>query len=242
MSSSKTETKKSQHSVAPKRAPRKAKAGADRAPAPRPGPEGGVRQENRRRRLGELRRAACELFLEQGIASVAVEEIASAAGLSKAGFYRYYASVEALVGDLVAPVASGLEEAATAAEVGLRAAKNKDQLVSVYVRLGIALTAVVAAEQPVVRLYLQEVRGPDHGLRGPIAAVAARVDALVLALTHAAHAHGLLRAVDPELSAQAVLGLVEHMLHRALRSGRLVQEAERLPSLIAMVLEGVAHG
>ena len=172
-----------------------------------------------------------------------VEEIASAAGLSKAGFYRYYASVEALVGDLVAPVASGLEEAATAAEVGLRAAKNKDQLVSVYVRLGIALTAVVvAAEQPVVRLYLQEVRGPDHGLRGPIAAVAARVDALVLALTHAAHAHGLLRAVDPELSAQAVLGLVEHMLHRALRSGRLVQEAERLPSLIAMVLEGVAHG
>jgi AcrR family transcriptional regulator len=242
MTSSKTKTKRSQHSVAAKVPTRKANVRPARSAEARPGPEGGVRQENRKRRVAELRRAACELFLAQGIGSVAVEEIALAAGLSKAGFYRYYSSAEALVRDLVAPVAAGLEEAASAAEQGLRGAKNKDQLVAVYVRLGITLTAVVAAEQPVVRLYLQEVRGPDDGLRVPIASLAERVDTLVLALTHAAHAHGLLRAVDPELSAQAVLGLVEHMLHRALRSGRLVQEAERLPALIGMVLEGIARG
>jgi AcrR family transcriptional regulator len=239
MSSSKSAPKRSQHSVAPSLRSRNEEAG-DREGA-RPGPEGGARQENRRRRTEELRRAACELFLEQGLASVSVEEIASAAGLSKAGFYRYFPSVEALVEALIAPVAEGVAEAATAAEGGLRAARNKDQLVAVYLRLGIALTALVASEQAVVRLYLQEVRGPAHGPRRPIAALAERVDALVLALTHAAHTRGLLRAVDAELSAQAVLGLVEHMLHRALRSGRLVQDAERLPALIGLVLEGVAR-
>ncbi len=201
-----------------------------------------MRQENRRKRIEELRRSACTLFLEQGLSSVSVEEIASAAGLSKAGFYRYFPSIDALVEALFAPIAEGIEDAASTAEIALRAARNKDQLVAVYLRLGIALTALVATEQDVVRLYLQEVRAPAHGLRLPVSALARRLDVLVLALTHAAHARGLLRAVDPELSGQAVLGLVEHMLHRSLRSGRLVQDAERLPALIGMVLEGVARG
>jgi AcrR family transcriptional regulator len=242
MSSSKNVTKRSHHLIASKRSARKTSSVARAVAAARPGPEGGVRQENRRKRIEELRRSACTLFLEQGLSSVSVEEIASAAGLSKAGFYRYFPSIDALVEALFAPIAEGIEDAASTAEIALRAARNKDQLVAVYLRLGIALTALVATEQDVVRLYLQEVRAPAHGLRLPVSALARRLDVLVLALTHAAHARGLLRAVDPELSGQAVLGLVEHMLHRSLRSGRLVQDAERLPALIGMVLEGVARG
>jgi AcrR family transcriptional regulator len=173
--------------------------------------------------------------------AVSVEELASAAGLSKAGFYRYYPSLEALGAALFAPLDVAIGEAAATAAEGLRGAKKRDQLVAVYLRLGIALTALVASEQPLVRLYLQEVRGPASGVRRPVAELAARVDKLVLDLTHAAHVHGLLRAIDPELSAQAVLGLVEHVLFRALRAGNLVSEAERLPALIALVLEGVAR-
>jgi AcrR family transcriptional regulator len=215
---------------------------SDEAPAvARPGLPGGARQENRRRRLEALERAATELFLTQGMQAVSVEELASAAGLSKAGFYRYHPSIEALGEALFAPLRIALDEAAATAAAGLRSAKKRDQLVAVYLRLGISLTALVASEQPLVRLYLQEVRGPACGVRRPVAELAARVDTLVLDLTHAAHAHGLLRAIDPELSAQAVLGLVEHVLFRALREGRLVSEAERLPALIGLVLEGVAR-
>ena len=180
--------------------------------------------------------------MAQGLAAVSVEEIAAAAGLSKAGFYRYHASIEDLVAVLMDPMRLALRDVSTTLAQGLRAAKKSDQLVAVYMRLGLAITALVASEQGAVRLYLQEVRGPAHGVRRPIIALASEIDALVLQLTEAAHAHGLLRAIEPEVSAQAVLGLVEHVLHRALRDGRLLQEAERLPALIGLVLEGVAKG
>jgi AcrR family transcriptional regulator len=241
---SKRKTKRSQHSVARARAARKPAAAKRREEAgvpTRPGLPGGTRQENRRRRIEDLHRAATELFVAQGMQAVSVEELAKAAGLSKAGFYRYYPSIDALVAELFAPVSRAVDDAGATAGEGLRSARKRDQLVAVYLRLGIALTALVASEQALVRLYLQEVRGPAAGVRRPVAALASRLDELVLELTHAAHAHGLLRAIDPELSAQAVLGLVEHVLFRALRTGTLVSEAERLPALIALVLEGVAR-
>lgn len=241
---SKSATKRSQKSVARTTVTRKetvARVEVEGRERPRPGAPGGARQENRRRRLEDLHRAALDCFLAEGMQAVSVEELASSAGLSKAGFYRYYPSIEALVEELVRPLRAGMDEAASAAIDGLRSAKKRDHLVAVYLRLGIAMTAIVASEQRLVRLYLQEVRGPSAGVRRPIAELALRIDALVLELTHAAHAHGLLRAIEPELSAQAVLGLVEHVLFRALREGNLVREAERLPALIALVLEGVAQ-
>lgn len=241
---SKTETKRSQHVIARSKASRKPAIAKVREEAPmhlRPGLPGGARQENRRRRLEALHSAATELFLAQGMQAVSVEELAKAAGLSKAGFYRYYPSIEALVCSLFSPLKRAIDDASESAAEGLRLARKRDQLVAVYLRLGIALTAIVASEQSLVRLYLQEVRGAAAGVRLPVAELAERIDELVLELTHAAHAHGLLRAIDPKLSAQAVLGLVEHVLFRALRSGTLVSEAERLPALVALVLEGVAR-
>ncbi len=173
---------------------------------------------------------------------MSVEDLAAAAGLSKAGFYRYYASLEVLVAELMAPIKGALRDASDAAAQGLRAARKRDQLVLVYMQLGLSLTALVASEQASVRLYLQEVRGPAHGIRRPIASLAQDLDGIVLHLTEAAHAHGLLRSIEPEVSAQAVLGLLEHVLHRALRDERLVQAAEQLPALIGLVLGGVAKG
>lgn len=233
MKSSKIVNKQSQHVVAPEKPTRKAQV--------RPGPEGGARQQNRKRRIHDLHRAALDLFLSRGLAVVTVEDLAAGGGLSKAGFYRYYASIEDLVAELMAPVRLAIEEASASAEEGLRAAKKSDQLVVVYMRFGLALTAVIASHQEIVRLYLQEVRGPAHGVRRSIVALADEVDAIVLRLTESAQSHGLLRAVDPLVSSQAVLGLMEHRIYRALRDGRLVQEAERLPALIALVLEGVAR-
>lgn len=234
MSPPKKETKRTQQKLVPPARGRKQIA--------RPGQDGGARQENRKRRIEALHRAATDLFLERGLAAVSVEDLAAAAGLSKAGFYRYYASLEALVAELMAPIKGALRDASDAAAQGLRAARKRDQLVLVYMQLGLSLTALVASEQASVRLYLQEVRGPAHGIRRPIASLAQDLDGIVLHLTEAAHAHGLLRSIEPEVSAQAVLGLLEHVLHRALRDERLVQAAEQLPALIGLVLGGVAKG
>lgn len=58
-----------------------------------------LRERTRRAVRAELAEAAQELFLEHGYESTTVEQIASAAGLSRRSFFRYFDSKEALVLD-----------------------------------------------------------------------------------------------------------------------------------------------
>jgi len=54
----------------------------------------GLREANRQRVMGEARREALALFVEQGFEATTVEQIASAAGISPATFYRHFRAKE----------------------------------------------------------------------------------------------------------------------------------------------------
>jgi AcrR family transcriptional regulator len=54
----------------------------------------GLREANRQRVMGEARREALALFVKQGFEATTVEQIASAAGISPATFYRHFRAKE----------------------------------------------------------------------------------------------------------------------------------------------------
>jgi AcrR family transcriptional regulator len=54
----------------------------------------GLREANRQRVMGEVRREALALFVKQGFEATTVEQIASAAGISPATFYRHFRAKE----------------------------------------------------------------------------------------------------------------------------------------------------
>lgn len=54
----------------------------------------GLREANRQRVMGEARREALALFVKQGFEATTVEQIASAAGISSATFYRHFRAKE----------------------------------------------------------------------------------------------------------------------------------------------------
>ena len=92
----------------------------------------------------------------------------------------------------------------------------------------------------VVVLYLQESRGPAVGARAPLAAVAEEVHARAVALTRAARRHGLLKPLDPEVTAAAVVGAAEALIHRAFSGRTLGDPAAVTEALVTMVVEGIA--
>jgi AcrR family transcriptional regulator len=201
-----------------------------------------VRDSRRRARTEALCAAALALFLEHGIEAVTIEQVTRRAGVAKGSFYRSFEDKSRLVEALFEPVAQGAREAFSSAAAGLSEARSPEGLAAVYRALAARLGGLVLAEPGVVRLYLQECRAPAVGARAPVGVLAREFQGSAVALTEAAQRHGLLRPVDPRVSAAAVIGAVEHLLVRFLQ-GEDVGPPEEVPgALIALVLDGLRAG
>ncbi len=210
-----------------------------RSPGRRPGPEGGARDARRRERTEAIAGAALGLFLARGIESVSVDDIARAAGIAKGSFYTYFHDQADLVGALLAPMREGLRVALERCEVTLRDARTTVELRSAYTVVAADAAAVILGRSDIARLYLQECRSPAVGARVPIVALADEMRGAALRLTHLAHASGLLRSVAPRVTAAAVLGASEHLLHRFLAGDDLGDPSEAIEALVTMVVEGL---
>lgn len=209
-------------------------------PEQRPGPAGGARARNRQQRTAALCDAALPLFLSRGLEATTVDAITQGAGVSKGSFYRYFDDKERLVETLFAPFAEALDAALQRCGDALEAAEGPAALAGAYETLAGDLAAAFTLNPEVVRLYLQEHRGPDEGARRPIRALAARVQAGAITLTEAAHARSLLRPLPPPVTALAVVGAVEAILAAALEGQLEMDPTSVIQSLVDMMLRGVA--
>ncbi len=207
----------------------------------RPGPAGGVRDENRKRRIAALLSAALRLFLRHGLEQVTIDEITSAARMAKGGFYRYFEDKDALVQALFAPVAERVERAFARCSEDLAAAKSTQATAHAYLTLAADLAAMVVELPGEVRLYLQECRGAPTGPRRPVSRLAARIVELGIEITHVAVKGPHMRPLSAELLARAVIGATEAMIHAHLTGASRTPAADVAPALIDFFLHGVAR-
>lgn len=199
------------------------------------------RDENRRQKTEALERAALTAFLARGIEAVSIDDITRAAGASKGSFYRYFASKEALVESLVSPVFTDIERAIARCAERIGEATDRSSLYSSYQELALALVPIAIHRLDVVRLYLQESRGPGVGARGPVVALATLIDNGSIHLTTVAVNRGLLVIDDPRISALAVVGAIERLAFSVL-TGRLdASPVDIVGTLIRLVLDGVGR-
>lgn len=187
-----------------------------RSPSERPGPAGGARAVNRDNRIAALCEGALDLFLAKGVEAVTVDEVARAADMSKAAFYRYFRTNTELVLTVFQPVEAAINPVLHAAQQQLEAATSPDELVMAYAGLTAGLVPLVLNHARGIRLYLQERLGPRTTSRAPIHALADRIQEHILAMTHASRRHGLLRDVDLRMTTILVSGAVHELLSRAL--------------------------
>jgi len=170
---------------------------------------------------------------------VTIDEIVREAEVAKASFYRYFQDKSELVETLIQPISQGAIGALKLAEESLRRAENPEELFAAYERLGEGLAMVILANPGVVQMYLQEARAPGVKARAPVRLLAETIDESAVAVTAAAHTHGLLKPFHPRVSTLAVVGASERLLLAVLR-GDDVGEVATLPTqLVALILDGV---
>ncbi len=198
-----------------------------------------MRDTNRRERLAALQTAAVKLFLERGIEATTIDELTQEAGMAKGGFYRYFPDKAALVTELLAPLRDEVIAAMKQCEEELRASATRQEMAGAYQRFGERLVPAAFNLLPVVHLYLQESRGPARGARAPVVELSREIARSAVEMTRLAHTRGLLRPMNPAVSALVVIGAVERLLV-ALIAGDDVGNPLLIPQeLTTLVMEGL---
>lgn len=208
-------------------------------PKERPGPVGGKRDRNRRLRTKALCQAALELFLEFGIRSVTIDQIAKRAQFAKGNFYRYFKNKAELVESIFRPVNEGFDVAFKSSLENMARVKDAAELIGIYQQLGMGLFQVISGHPKIVLLYLQESRAPATGANKALGQIAKRIKDSSLELTHIAHSHGLLKAMNPNLTTLTVIGATESLLYDLLKGEDVGNPIEVLNDLVSMILHGL---
>lgn len=212
---------------------------APHPPPSRPGRTGGKRHANRLKRIEALCDGAIPLFLEHGLAMVRIDDVTTAAGVSKGSFYRYFESKEELVATVLQPLADGVRSALDRGTAALERADDAPTLSAAYGQIAADLVPLLLSHPDVVRLFLQERAGPWSQVRAPIRQLADDVTAYALRMTQIAQDHGLLAPVDPRVSALAVVGAIQELLLRALSGEDIGDPQAAATTLIGIVLDGM---
>lgn len=205
----------------------------------RPGRPGGRRQAQRRERLKELEDAALGLFLERGLDVVTIDDITQAAGVAKGTFYRYFDDKAALVDALLEPVRRELLAGLEACGQALARARDVEAMFEAYRAVAAVIVSALLQYPGVVRLYLQESRGPAAGARAKVVELSRLVARHAVDITRKAHTHGLLRPIRPAVSGLAVVGAVERLLLAVLSEEDIGNPLELPDALTTLVLDGL---
>lgn len=205
-----------------------------RVPPERPGPAGGARDRNRQEKVDRLGKAALALFLERGIDLVTIDDIVERAGFSKGSFYRYFDDKEALVEKLLEPIAELFRAAAV-----VLANTPPALLESAYIQMAMTLGRAVFTHPDVVRLYLQESRGPAVGARRPVRTLADEIADRAVALGVSARETGLYKVLDTRVVTLAIIGAAERLLHEHLARAPFADPIEAGRALVELVNEGL---
>jgi AcrR family transcriptional regulator len=175
-----------------------------------------------------LLEAAQQVFAESGYASATVDDIISAAGTSRATFYRYFRSKEDLFDELsrscfremraLVKQLAGFDPANLDREA-------LEQLISVYSELQVR-------QRGVTRAWMEQVERPESSVRKEAANI---FHALLTGLEKPISAVGSPSRVDPEVQAALLLILLNRSTSYVLHRHSNIDPARLPPTLATMM-------
>ncbi len=211
-------------------------------PPLRPGRPGGKRDQNRKRRREQIASAAQPLFVEHGVDVTTIDQIVAAAGVAKGSFYRYFEDKDDLVRVMFDPLYQAVAAALDRCGAAVRGARKLADFSAAHEALAAELAPHIANNPALVRIYLQESRGPAHGARVAIAELSRAVAQRAIELAERGHQSDVFRAdVPPAVSALAVVGAIERLAAWYLDHPEQLEAtpAELGRGLVALMMEGM---
>jgi AcrR family transcriptional regulator len=203
-----------------------------RNPAPRRSYGGRTAEERRAERRERLLSAGLELFGTQGYAATSIERLCSAASVSTRNFYEEFSGRE----ELLAALHLRLNERAHAALSEASAAATADELPTRVERAVSAYVGVTASDPRWARISFVEVIGVSAELEALRLEWRERWADMIVTLADEAVARGEAVARDYRLTAMAIIGAVNNLVHHWSARGQDIPLDEITAELTHLIL------
>ena len=171
----------------------------------RSGKKGRPQDDVREKRKQQIRNAAFEVFLEKGFQQARIQDITATAGISTGTFYIYYADKRELFMDVI-------DEMIRSTVVAIENAVKKDGDIF---RGTIAAAQFYTENYPYFSVIINQLRGmmaeTEPSAREKFIALHNQLANLFVREIRVALEKGLIREVDPELLARALMGILEFL-------------------------------
>jgi AcrR family transcriptional regulator len=180
-----------------------------RNPAPRRSYGGRSAEERRAERRERLLQAGLELFGTQGYAATSIERLCSTAGVSTRNFYEEFKGRE----ELLEALHLRLNERASAVMAEAYAGAANEDLAARVEKAVRAYVSVAAADPRLARISFVEVIGVSPELEALRLEWRERWADMIVSLADEAAARGEAAARDYRLTAIAIIGAVNNLVH-----------------------------
>jgi len=208
------------------------KSGREETGAKAPAEPHEAAMENRKR---QIRDAALKVFLEQGYQHARIQDITTAAGISTGTFYIYYQNKRDLFMDAIDELISN-----TVAELEDAAAKEGD-----FLKAAVAVSHFYIENYGYFSGIINQLRGlmasAEPSAREKFIALHNSMADPIAREIRSAIRKGLIRDVDPELLARAIMGMVE-FLSIYLSFDERHSAPQAISFVIDLVINGIGKG
>lgn len=168
--------------------------------------------QKRARRRKTVLDAALRVFSEKGYHQTRIADIIAEASIARGTFYLYFDSKNAIFHELLDALLRRVDQNVDGVDLSPDAAPFRDQLLLVVKRVLIAFRE----DRALARLVLRGAVGLDDEIDDKLQAFDKQLHAwLTLSLTKGQEI-GLIRPIDPELTAWCILGSVKQFLQLVL--------------------------
>jgi AcrR family transcriptional regulator len=190
-------------------------------------------------RQRQILRCAKKVFAERGFHAANISHICQEAGIGRGTLYQYFRNKKdvfaAVVGETLSRVHEFIEKRSL--ELPIPEAISREQVVRWSARRLLRLLQVVFEDEATLRILLREAVGLDVDIENILAEIDDGIISLVERDLSAAMKAGIVRELNPRVTATLIVGAVEKAALTALRGDETVNleelalEAARLHAL-----------
>lgn len=199
-----------------------------------------TRDLSKEERSARIKKAAIEVFAEQGYHKAKVSTIVARVGVAQGTFYLYYKGKQELFGELLEDFLQLIRASVADWEVGHL--DTLGQMRASLIDLGERVMRVLLDNRSLARIFFKEALAVQPEFTQQISRFYEDLGDMMTGINRLNHARGLLRPQDYRVVAYCTLGMVERNIQQFIVNAQVEPDEARMREVVREIVDLFLYG